>query len=96
MIERKGTALLIYLDLDDLKIINDSCGHLEGNRALVVTANVLRACFRQSDILARLGGDEFCILMTDAGRTPPSKSASACSSEWISSMCFLAGISGFL
>jgi len=68
MIQRKGAALLIYPDLDDLKLINDSCGHLEGNRALVVTANVLRACFRQSDILARLGGDEFCVLMTDAGQ----------------------------
>src|SRR5579862_6407884 len=67
MIQRKGAALLIYLDLDDLKLINDSCGHLEGNRALIVTANVLRACFRQSDIVARLGGDEFCVLMTDAG-----------------------------
>jgi two-component system, cell cycle response regulator len=66
MIQRKGAALLIYLDLDDLKLINDSYGHLEGNRALIVTANVLRACFRQSDILARLGGDEFCVLMTDA------------------------------
>jgi PleD family two-component response regulator len=53
MIQRKGAALLIYLDLDDLKKINDSYGHLEGNRALIVTANVLRACFRQSDILAR-------------------------------------------
>src|SRR5690349_13522502 len=60
MIQRKGAALLIYLDLDDLKLINDSYGHLEGNRALIVTANVLRACFRQSDILARMGGDEFC------------------------------------
>ncbi len=68
MVQRKGAALLIYLDLDDLKHINDSCGHLEGNRALIVTANVLRACFRQSDILARLGGDEFCVLMTDAGQ----------------------------
>ena len=68
MIQRKGAALLIYLDLDDLKLINDSYGHLEGNRALIVTSNVLRACFRQSDILARLGGDEFCVLMTDAGQ----------------------------
>jgi diguanylate cyclase (GGDEF)-like protein len=68
MIQRKGAALLIYMDLDDLKLINDSYGHLEGNRALIVTANVLRACFRQSDILARLGGDEFCVLMTDAGQ----------------------------
>jgi len=68
MIQRKGAALLIYLDLDDLKLINDTYGHLEGNRALIVTANVMRACFRQSDILARLGGDEFCVLMIDAGQ----------------------------
>lgn len=68
MIQRKGAALLVYLDLDDLKVINDSYGHLEGNRALIVTANVLRSCFRQSDILARLGGDEFCVLMTDAAQ----------------------------
>lgn len=66
ILQRKGAALLIYLDLDDLKLINDSHGHLEGNRALIVAANVLKACFRQSDILARLGGDEFCVLMTDA------------------------------
>ena len=68
MIQRKGAALLVYLDLDDLKLINDSYGHLDGNRALIVTANVLRASFRQSDILARFGGDEFCVLMTDAGQ----------------------------
>lgn len=68
MILRKGAALLIYMDLDDLKMINDTYGHLEGNRALIMTANVLRASFRQSDILARLGGDEFCVLMTDAGQ----------------------------
>jgi diguanylate cyclase (GGDEF)-like protein len=68
MIQRKGAALLVYLDLDDLKLINDTYGHLEGNRALIVAANVLRACFRQSDILARLGGDEFSVLMTDAGQ----------------------------
>jgi two-component system cell cycle response regulator len=67
-IHRKGAALLVYMDLDDLKSINDTFGHLEGNRALIVTSNALRACFRQSDILARLGGDEFCVLMTDAGQ----------------------------
>jgi two-component system, cell cycle response regulator len=68
MVLRKGSALRVYLDLDDLKLINDTHGLLEGNRALIVTANTLRACFRQSDILARLGGDEFCVLMTDAGQ----------------------------
>jgi two-component system, cell cycle response regulator len=66
LILRKGSALLVYVDLDDLKSINDTHGHLEGNRALIGTANILRACFRQSDIIARLGGDEFCVLMTDA------------------------------
>jgi len=68
VILRKGAALLVYLDLDDLKTINDTFGHQEGNHALVDTSNILRACFRQSDIIARLGGDEFCILMTDAGK----------------------------
>ncbi len=68
VIQRKGAASLVYLDMDDLKTINDTYGHLEGNRALIVTANIVRACFRQSDILARLGGDEFCVLMTDAGQ----------------------------
>ncbi len=66
LILRKGSALLVYMDLDDLKSINDTYGHLEGNRALIGIANILRACFRQSDILARLGGDEFCVLMTNA------------------------------
>jgi two-component system cell cycle response regulator len=65
-IRRKGAALLVYLDLDNLKGVNDTLGHLEGNRALVETAVILRSCFRQADIVARMGGDEFCVLMTDA------------------------------
>ena len=68
LIQRKGAALFVYVDVDDLKLINDTHGHLEGNRALIGAAAVLRATFRQSDILARIGGDEFCVLMTDAGQ----------------------------
>jgi two-component system, cell cycle response regulator len=68
VILRKGAALLVYLDLDDLKAINDTFGHQEGNRALIDATTILRACFRQSDIIARLGGDEFCVLLTDAGK----------------------------
>jgi diguanylate cyclase (GGDEF)-like protein len=68
LILRKGSGLLVFVDLDDLKLINDAHGHLEGNRALSGTANILRACFRQSDIIARVGGDEFCVLMTDASQ----------------------------
>jgi diguanylate cyclase (GGDEF)-like protein len=67
MSHRSGKAFLVlYADLDDLKKINDTFGHMEGNRALVDAAGILRACFRQSDILARVGGDEFAALMADA------------------------------
>jgi diguanylate cyclase (GGDEF)-like protein len=54
--------LLLFLDLDQLKHVNDTFGHAEGDRALIEAANVLRDCFRQSDVLARLGGDEFAAL----------------------------------
>ena len=57
--------LLVFVDVDGLKQINDSFGHSEGNRALAETANVLRNSFRRSDILARLGGDEFAVLAAD-------------------------------
>jgi len=54
--------LILFLDLDQLKLINDTFGHSEGNRALAEAAAILRGCFRQSDIIARLGGDEFAAL----------------------------------
>lgn len=66
LLRRRGAALLVFVDMDGLKAINDVHGHLEGNRALMEAANVLRSCFREADILARIGGDEFCVLMTDA------------------------------
>ena len=54
--------LLLYTDLDNMKNINDSLGHAEGDRALQDAAGVLRSTFRDSDILARMGGDEFVVL----------------------------------
>ncbi len=54
--------LLIFADLDGLKEINDNLGHNEGDRALRETAMVLKATFRESDILCRFGGDEFVAL----------------------------------
>lgn len=63
--ERTRAAFsLVFIDLDGMKQINDSLGHLEGDRALVETADVLRKCIRQSDIVARLAGDEFVLLLT--------------------------------
>ena len=52
----------IYADLDGLKKINDSLGHEFGSEAIVRTADILKATFRDADILARLGGDEFAVL----------------------------------
>ena len=57
-------VLLIFIDVDNLKQINDTHGHLAGDRALVDTARVLRETFREADIVARLGGDEFIVLIT--------------------------------
>jgi diguanylate cyclase (GGDEF)-like protein len=55
---------MIFIDVDHLKYINDTFGHLEGDRALIDTARCLKESCREADIVARLGGDEFVALMT--------------------------------
>ena len=60
--QRSGTAMLLsFLDLDDLKHVNDAYGHEEGNVALIGAAKILKNTFRESDIIARIGGDEFVV-----------------------------------
>jgi len=54
--------LLLFIDMDNLKWINDHHGHNEGDRALIDLANILKKTFRDSDIVARIGGDEFVVL----------------------------------
>jgi diguanylate cyclase (GGDEF)-like protein len=64
---RAGYPLcLIYIDLDSLKYINDTFGHVAGDTALLQFANILTDTFRDSDVIGRLGGDEFVVLLTDA------------------------------
>jgi len=58
----KDKMLLFFIDLDDMKWINDTLGHLEGDRALREVATILKETFRESDIIARIGGDEFVVL----------------------------------
>ncbi len=54
--------VVLYVDVDDLKLVNDARGHDEGDRVLLETARLLRHGFRQSDLIARIGGDEFLVL----------------------------------
>jgi len=58
-------SVLIFLDLDQFKIVNDSCGHLVGDELLEKIARLLESNIRETDTLARLGGDEFAILLDD-------------------------------
>ena len=60
---------LCYLDLDQFKIINDTCGHLAGDELLRQLGDLLRKHIRQYDFVARLGGDEFGILMYNCSPT---------------------------
>lgn len=57
-------AVLIVLDLDKFKPINDRFGHAEGDRALIAFSSIMRDVFRDSDVYARTGGDEFVVLLT--------------------------------
>jgi len=56
------TLVLFFIDIDGLKIVNDTRGHEEGDRLLINAANILKQTFRESDIIARVGGDEFAVL----------------------------------
>lgn len=58
---------VIFLDLDRFKIINDSLGHVVGDKLLIAIASRLKAAVRPGDIVARLGGDEFTILLNRTG-----------------------------
>ena len=55
--------VLFYMDLDQFKIINDTCGHLAGDKMLREVTKIFSNCMRESDTLARLGGDEFGVLL---------------------------------
>ncbi len=55
-------GMVLYIDIDGLKKINDTYGHAAGDRAIQVEAEILQRCFRKNDIIGRLGGDEFGIV----------------------------------
>jgi diguanylate cyclase (GGDEF)-like protein len=60
--------IVFFIDLDGLKIINDTYGHKEGDYVLFKAGEIIKKTFRQADIIARIGGDEFTVLSVDTAK----------------------------
>jgi len=83
--QNRLTHALLYVDLDQFKLVNDTCGHSAGDRLLRDITGVLQQHVRSSDIIARLGGDEFGVLMPictndQASRVPRASAARSANS----------------
>ncbi|MCU0820945.1 MAG: diguanylate cyclase [Spirochaetes bacterium] len=63
----KKRIFIIFIDMDNMKWINDTLGHREGDRALIEAAKILKTTYREADVIARMGGDEFAIVAMEYG-----------------------------
>src|SRR5207247_1172037 len=68
---------VLFLDLDDFKVVNDGFGHETGDRLLIQVAERLRAAVRDHDLVARFGGDEFTVLCDGIGDAERALAAAA-------------------
>jgi diguanylate cyclase (GGDEF)-like protein/PAS domain S-box-containing protein len=78
---------LLFVDLDDFKIINDTLGHEEGDALLTQVGTRLKGCAREEDIVARLGGDEFVVLLEIEHRDEASLMAKRILESFAASFC---------
>ena len=65
LVDVGGEVVLLFLDVDGLKAVNDSRGHAAGDATLRAVADVLVSTFRKDDVIGRLGGDEFAVVLSD-------------------------------
>lgn len=65
---QKSGFLIAFFDLDNLKKINDTYGHIEGTRVIIETSRIISKTFRSADMIARFGGDEFIVLGTNTDK----------------------------
>lgn len=75
------TDALLFLDLDNFKLINDTFGHVKGDATLLAASEVLKRVFRNADAVGRFGGDEFCVFVRDITREALEERAAALLSE---------------
>ncbi len=78
-IRRTQRTAILFIDLDDFKLVNDSLGHAVGDELLVAVGDRLRPLLRPSDTLARLGGDEFAVLLEELDDLDQAKATA----EWV-------------
>ena len=75
-LETKSRVVCIAFDIDNLKAINDTYGHLIGDKAIKFVANICMSDIRKEDLLARFGGDEFVLVMRDISLEQAERKAS--------------------
>ncbi len=66
LVQSGSSVMFIAIDMDKLKLINDTLGHQEGDLAITLLAQAIKQSIRKSDYAIRLGGDEFCIILVDS------------------------------